>query len=105
MWAIWFVVTIPQRQKKGMAMQKRLTKKDRFFHNINLTVDDDVYVGIDVHKKNCHIAIWLNEAIALTFVTPSDNVAIAHTLGRLTPGLVAVVLCRMIFPVFREKFS
>ena len=50
-------------------MQKRLTKKDRFFNNINLTVDDDVYVGIDVHKTNCHIAIWLNEAIALTFVT------------------------------------
>jgi len=65
-----------------MAIQKRLTKKDRFFNNINLTVDDDVYVGIDVHKTNCHIAIWLNEAIALTFVTPSDNIAIAHTLGR-----------------------
>ena len=37
-----------------MTMQKRLTKKDRFFNNINLTLDDDVYVGIDVHKTNCH---------------------------------------------------
>ncbi len=51
-------------------MQKRLTKKDQFFNNINLTVDDDVYVGIDVHKIKCHIAIWLNNGIALTFVTP-----------------------------------
>ena len=55
-------------------MQKRLTKKDRFFNNIDLTVDDDVCIGIDVHKVKCHIAIWLNEAIALTFVTPSDNI-------------------------------
>jgi hypothetical protein len=53
-----------------MAMQKMLTKKERFFNNINLTSDDEVYVGIDVHKVKCHVAIWLNEAIALTFVTP-----------------------------------
>jgi hypothetical protein len=37
-----------------MAMQKRLTKKDYFFNNINLTADDEVYVGIDVHKINTH---------------------------------------------------
>jgi hypothetical protein len=61
-----------------MAMQKRLTKKDYFFNNINLTADDEVYVGIDVHKIKCHIAIWLNNGIALTFVTPSDNLAIAQ---------------------------
>ena len=72
-------------------MQKRLTKKDRFFNNINLTVDDGVYVGIDVHKTNCHIAIWLNEAIVLTFVTPSDNVAIAQMLSKLKPGLKQIV--------------
>jgi hypothetical protein len=54
-------------------MQKMLTKKERFFNNINLTSDDEVYVGIDVHKVKCHVAIWLNEAIALTFVTPEGN--------------------------------
>jgi transposase len=74
-----------------MAMQNRLTKKERFFNNINLTADDEVYVGIDVHKVKCHIAIWLNEAIALTFVTPSDNVAIAQMLGKLKPGLKKIV--------------
>ncbi|MHC5083553.1 MAG: hypothetical protein ACYTET_06405 [Planctomycetota bacterium] len=67
-------------------MQKRLTKKDRFFNNINLTADNEVYVGIDVHKVKCHIAIWLNEAIALTFVTPSDNVAIAIIIKWLVLG-------------------
>jgi transposase len=74
-----------------MAMQKRLTKKERFFNNINLTADDEVYVGIDVHKIKYHVAIWLNNGIALTFVTPSDNLAIAHTLGKLTPGLKQIV--------------
>lgn len=72
-------------------MQKRITKKDQFFNNINLTVDDDVYVGIDVHKKSCHVAIWLNDAIAVTFVTPSDNLAIAQMLQKLTPGLKQIV--------------
>lgn len=76
---------------KGMTMQKRLTKKERFFNNITLAADDDVYVGIDVHKINCHIAIWLNNGIALTFVTPSDNLMIAHTLGKLAPGLKKIV--------------
>ena len=28
-------------------MRKRLTKKDRFFNDINFTADDDIYVGID----------------------------------------------------------
>jgi hypothetical protein len=37
-----------------MTMQKRLTKKERFFNNITLTADDEVYVGIDVHKINTH---------------------------------------------------
>jgi transposase len=74
-----------------MAMQKRLTKKERFFNNINLTADDEVYVGIDVHKVKCHVAIWLNNGIALTFVTPSDNLEIAHTLGKLTPALKQIV--------------
>ena len=68
-------------------MQKRLTKKGRFFNNINLTADDEVYVGIDVHKIKYHVAIWLNNGIALTFVTPSDNLALANTLSKLTPAL------------------
>ena len=74
-----------------MTMQKRLTKKDRFFNNINFTADDDVYVGIDVHKVDYHIAIWLNNGIALTFVAPADNSAIARELDKLTPGLKQIV--------------
>lgn len=74
-----------------MTMGKSLSKKERFFNNINLTADDDVYVGIDVHKTNCHIAIWLNNGIALTFVSPSNNSAIARTLDKLNPALKRIV--------------
>ena len=37
---------------KGMTMRKRLTKKDRFFNDINFTADDDIYVGIDACRVN-----------------------------------------------------
>ncbi|MBW8017393.1 MAG: hypothetical protein FVQ82_14525 [Planctomycetes bacterium] len=55
------------------------------------TADDDIYVGIDVHKVDYHVAIWLNNGIALTFVAPADNSAIARELEKLTPGLKQVV--------------
>jgi transposase len=74
-----------------MTMKKTLSKKQRFFNKINLTTDDEVYVGIDVHKKNCHIAVRLNGALALTFVAPSDNIAIAQTLGKLNPAIKKIV--------------
>ena len=51
-------------------MQKRLTQKDGFFNNIKRAVDDDVYVGIDVDKINCRIAIWLNEVICTPKTDP-----------------------------------
>ena len=48
-----------------MTMRKRLTKKDRFFNNINLTADDDVYVGIDVHKVGRHFFRSIDRASPL----------------------------------------
>jgi len=41
-------------------MKPTLSKKQRFFNQINLTRDDDLYIGIDVHKANYHIALYLN---------------------------------------------
>ena len=42
---------------QGMTMGKRLSKKQRFFNDINFTADDDVYVDIDTHKAACRIAV------------------------------------------------
>ncbi len=72
------VIISAKTNVNGMTVKKTLSRKQRFFNKINLTTDDEVYVGIDVHKKNCHIAIRLNGALAITFVAPSDNIAIAQ---------------------------
>ena len=45
----------------------KLAKVDRFFKNLNLTSDDEVFVGVDVHKKSYHVALCLNDAPAVDF--------------------------------------
>jgi transposase len=74
-----------------MAMKKILSNKARFFEQVTFTADDEVYVGIDVHKKTYHLAIWLNGNIVLTYVTSADNQALIQQLRRLEPGLRKVV--------------
>ncbi len=39
-------------------MKKRLTKKASWFKGNNFTAEDELYVGIDVHKEQYHVAIW-----------------------------------------------
>jgi hypothetical protein len=56
-----------------MAMNKRLSKKQMWFKQIKPTEDDKIYVGIDVHKESCSVAIWLNDAPAIDFVTPTTK--------------------------------
>jgi transposase len=45
----------------------RLAKVESFFKNVNLTSDDEVYVGVDVHKKSYHVALFLNDTPAIDF--------------------------------------
>lgn len=45
----------------------KLAKVDSFFKNVNLTSDDEVYVGVDVHKKSYHVALFLNDMPAIDF--------------------------------------
>ena len=42
-----------------------VSKKQKWFNTIQLTKDDDLYVGIDAHKESFHVAFWLNDAPAL----------------------------------------
>ena len=50
-----------------------VSKKQKWLNTIQLTQDDDLYVGIDAHKESLHVALWLNNAPAIDFVTPADN--------------------------------
>lgn len=45
----------------------RLAKVESFFKNVNLTSDDEVFVGVDVHKKSYHVALFLNDLPAIDF--------------------------------------
>jgi len=45
----------------------RLAKVVTFFKNVNLTSDDEVFVGVDVHKKSYHVALFLNDMPAIDF--------------------------------------
>ena len=45
----------------------RLAKVESFFKNVNLTSDDEVFVGVDVHKKSYHVALFLNDTPAIDF--------------------------------------
>ena len=45
----------------------RLAKVESFFKNVTLTSDDEVFVGVDVHKKSYHVALFLNNMPAIDF--------------------------------------
>jgi len=68
-----------------------VSKKQKWFNAIHLTPADDLYVGIDAHKKSLHVAVFLNDAPAIDFVMPPDSEKLIDTLNRLRPALRMVV--------------
>jgi transposase len=67
----------------------RLTKKQKWFKQQNLTQKDKIYVGLDVHKKSISVAIWLNGQIELTFNASADY---ARLIKQLRPIQKAIKL-------------
>jgi transposase len=72
-------------------MERMLSKKQNWLKQVHLTEDDDLYVGIDTHKKSLHVAFWLNDAPAIDFVMPPDSVRLINTLNKLRIALRLVV--------------
>jgi len=68
-----------------------LTKVKTFFNTVNLTGDDDLFVGIDVHKKSYHVALFLNNAPAVDFVMPARKEQLTDKLKTTVPALKCVV--------------
>jgi len=68
----------------------KLTKSQKFFNNLNLTADDDLFVGIDVHKRSYHVALYLNNAPAIDFVMPAKKEMLSQKLITTTSGLKQV---------------
>ena len=72
-------------------MKTRLSKKQEWFQKINLTKDDEVYIGIDVHKKSHSVAIWLNDTPAIDFVMPAENKKLVKLLEKLRIAIKMIV--------------
>jgi len=68
-----------------------VSNKQKWFNTIRLTKDDDLFVGIDAHKKSLHIALWLNDIPAIDFVMPPDNAKPINMLNKLRVALRMVV--------------
>lgn len=65
----------------------KLTKIEKFFNKVNLTADDQLFVGIDVHKRSYHVALYLNDAPAMDFVMPAKKEQLSQKLIKTIPAL------------------
>ena len=68
----------------------KLTKVENFFNNTDLTADDQLFVGIDVHKRSYHVALYLNDAPALDFVMPAAKEKLSQKLKKTSAALKQV---------------
>ena len=68
-----------------------LTKIKTFFNTVHLTGNDDLFVGIDVHRKSYHVAFFLNDAPAIDFVMPANKQQLIDKLKTTTLALKQVV--------------
>jgi len=68
-----------------------LTKIEKFINNVSLTADDQLFVGIDVHKKSYHVAFYLNDAPALDFNMPAKKEQLSQKLKHVAPALRQIV--------------
>jgi len=66
-------------------MNKRLSRKQMFSNEVSLTKDDDVYVGIDVHKRSYSVAIWINDASVVDFAMPAEAHETRTTIDEYKP--------------------
>jgi transposase len=65
----------------------KLTKIERFFKETSFTADDQLFVGVDVHKKSYHVALYLNDAPSFDFVMPANNKQLSQMLKPTQPAL------------------
>ena len=72
-------------------MGKRLSKKESWFKKNNFTAADEIYVGIDVHKRHYHIAIWHNGRIGCLYSMSANNYKVLRDIEQLHSSLKNIV--------------
>jgi len=74
-----------------MAMSKRVSKKESWFKENNFTAEDEIYVGVDVHKRHYHVAIWHNGRIGCVYSMSSDNNKLLRDIQPIRGSLKSIV--------------
>jgi transposase len=74
-----------------MAMKKSIAVGSVWFKDNVFTVQDAIYIGIDVHKKQYHVALWYEGSLKYSFVMSSDNQQVVRKLSRIKVAVKKVV--------------
>lgn len=69
----------------------KLGKVESFFKNLNLTSDDEVFVGVDVHKRSYHVAFYLNDTPSIDFRMASEPKQLNQKLEPMTDSIKNIV--------------
>ena len=72
-------------------MSKRVSKKESWFKENSFTEKDEIYVGVDVHKCNYHVAIWHNGHIGCAYSMTSDNNKLLRDIQQVRSSLKNIV--------------
>jgi transposase len=74
-----------------MAMKKSIASGSVWFKENVFTAQDEVYIGIDVHKRQYHVAMWYRGSLTYYFVMSSDNTQVVRKLERIKVAVKKVV--------------
>jgi transposase len=70
---------------------KRVSKKANWFKENNFTPEDEIYVGVDVHKRHYHVAIWHNGRIGCAYSMSSDDKRLLRDMKKMSGSLKNIV--------------
>ena len=71
--------------------RKKTSKKESWFKENNFTAEDEIYVGVDVHKVHYHVAIWHNGRIGCVYSMSSDNNKLLRDIQQIRSSLKNIV--------------
>ena len=69
----------------------KLAKVERFFNNLNSTSDDELFVGVEVHKKSYHVALFLNDMPAIDFRMTAEPTKLYEKLQPMARSIKNIV--------------
>lgn len=72
-------------------MGKKLSKKASWFQQNAFTSEDEIYVGVDVHKRHYHVATWHNGRIGCVYSMSPDNNKLLRDVQKMGSSLKDIV--------------